>query len=651
MFDNTGASSLELLRFKREFSHRPAFEEALRERIAQLERFSHPSVAAVRSLDWLRAGEELALVSNHTPGRRLSEAMSEARGPSFAVELVRQLTPVLAALQRQGRDIAHGVLTPERIIITPEGRLIIVEHVLGSAVESLELPASRLRSEFGIAAMPAGGNRVALDSRSDVVQLALIALSLLLGQSIDPNDHPVRTAALLRDFPWTGPRGTVHGLRDWLERALQFGGGTFASAQEACDALDEWHEDRILGQQPRALHAVPTPMPDFLDDFPSEAEGDFQPQQAARPAAARATTAGAFAPDFPAEFPSEPASVATQPEKSPEKAATVTVPPATTPKLGPARKPSAQAFAEPRRGGARLAGWLAAGFAILAIAEGGVIGGLVWRGVPLKAILTGQAAASALGPAAAQPPLADPSKPAAGAAATPAGSSAAPSGQSAPQPPSTGGTSGPLEVTSDPPGARVTIDGAPHGVTPLTVPLTPGPHAVTISDGTSTTKRTVTAVAGVTSTLMATFAPSAAAAGWVTIKSAIELQVREAGSLLGVTSVDRLMLPAGRHTLEVSSAPLGFQTTVSLDVQPGRTATATVAIPNGTLSLNALPWATVTIDGQALAGTTPFANLEVAIGPHEIVWKHPQLGERRETVLVTAKAPVRRVLDWKAPIK
>jgi hypothetical protein len=188
-------------------------------------------------------------------------------------------------------------------------------------------------------------------------------------------------------------------------------------------------------------------------------------------------------------------------------------------------------------------------------------------------------------------------------------------------------------------------------VTPVTVPLTPGTHAVTISDGTTTTKRTVTAVAGVTSTLMASFAPAAASAGWVTIKSAIELQVREAGSLLGVTSVDRLMLPAGRHTLEVSSAPLGFQTTVSFDVQPGRTAAATVPIPNGTLSLNALPWANVTLDGQALAGTTPFANLEVMIGPHEIVWKHPQLGERRETVLVTAKAPVRRVLDWKAPIK
>jgi hypothetical protein len=659
MFDNTGASSLELLRFKREFSDRPAFEDALRERIKQLDRFSHPSVATVRSLDWLRAGEELALVSNHTPGRRLSEAMREARGPSFAVELVRQLTPVLAALQRQGRNIAHGVLTPDRIVITSEGRLIITEHVLGLAVESLELPASRLRSEFGIAAMPVGGSRVALDNRSDVVQLALIALSLLLGQSIDPNDHPVRTSALLRDFPWTGPRGTVHGLRDWLERALQFGGGTFASAQEACEALDEWHEDRILGQQPRTLHAVPTPMPDFLDDFPSEVDGDFQAQQAARSAATRSAPPSALAADFPSEFPSEPSSDSKQPPREPMKAATVAPAPAAPkpaqPKVAapkpPIRTQSAAAFAEPRQGGGKLARWVAVAFAMIAIAEGGVIGGLVWQGFPLKAILTGRAVPPSAVQAAALPAGADLSKPAAGASATPAGAIPAATGPATPQPPSNGSSSSPLEVTSDPPGARVTVDGAAHGVTPITVPLTPGPHAVTISDGTTTTRRTVTAVAGVTSTLMASFAPATASAGWVTIKSAIELQVREAGSLLGVTSVDRLMLPAGRHTLEVSSAPLGFQTTVSFDVQPGRTAAATVVIPNGTLSLNALPWANVTLDGQALAGTTPFANLEVMIGPHEIVWKHPQLGERRETVLVTAKTPVRRVLDWRAPIK
>jgi serine/threonine protein kinase len=139
MFDNTGSPSLELLRFKKEFISKPAFEEALRQRIRQVERLIHPSIGKVRALKWLADNEGLALVSDHVPGRRLSEVLHEARGQGFAMELIRQLTPALVALQQQGDGIAHGLLTPERIVVTPEGSLVIVEHVLGPAVESLDL--------------------------------------------------------------------------------------------------------------------------------------------------------------------------------------------------------------------------------------------------------------------------------------------------------------------------------------------------------------------------------------------------------------------------------------------------------------------------------------------------------------------------------
>ena len=44
-------------------------------------------------------------------------------------------------------------------------------------------------------------------------------------------------------------------------------------------------------------------------------------------------------------------------------------------------------------------------------------------------------------------------------------------------------------------------------------------------------------------------------------------------------------------------------------------------------------------------GTTPIANVSVPIGTHEIVWRHPELGERRQSVTVTAKAPVRIAMD------
>jgi serine/threonine-protein kinase len=97
--------------------------------------------------------------------------------------------------------------------------------------------------------------------------------------------------------------------------------------------------------------------------------------------------------------------------------------------------------------------------------------------------------------------------------------------------------------------------------------------------------------------------------------------------------------------LDLVSTPLEFRTTASVQIAAGKIATAVVAVPNGSLSVNALPWAEVEIDGRP-AGTTPLANLSLPIGSHEIVWKNPQLGERRRTVAVTAGAPARVGVDF-----
>jgi hypothetical protein len=79
-------------------------------------------------------------------------------------------------------------------------------------------------------------------------------------------------------------------------------------------------------------------------------------------------------------------------------------------------------------------------------------------------------------------------------------------------------------------------------------------------------------------------------------------------------------------------------------VAPGRTAVVNIDPPSGSLSINALPWAEVWVDGERI-GETPIANLSRPIGPHEVVFRHPQFGERRETVIVTAGRPARLGLD------
>jgi hypothetical protein len=204
---------------------------------------------------------------------------------------------------------------------------------------------------------------------------------------------------------------------------------------------------------------------------------------------------------------------------------------------------------------------------------------------------------------------------------------------------------GRLQISSDAPGARVSVDGTARGVTPLLLELDPGSHTVVVADRERTVTQTVAVAAGGSSTLVAAMGSAGLAAGWLTVNSPIELQILEGGSLVGTTSASRVLLPAGLHNLVLANSAFGFQTTLSADVKLGKTTALTVAVPNGSLSLNALPWANVWVDGRAM-GSTPVANIDLAIGNHEVIWRHPQLGERRQTAAVTAKAPLRLVMDF-----
>lgn len=204
---------------------------------------------------------------------------------------------------------------------------------------------------------------------------------------------------------------------------------------------------------------------------------------------------------------------------------------------------------------------------------------------------------------------------------------------------------GRLDISSNPPGARVLVDGEARGVTPLVLDrIDVGPHVVSLSRGTTTIDRPVEVTAGGTAAVFVSLGGdtpvSGSVGGFVSLDAPFELQVFEGGRLVGTTSTDRLMVPTGRHQFELVSAALQYRTTVTVDVKAGAEAAVVVFVPNGSLSVNAVPWAEVTVDGRAV-GTTPLANLTVPIGQHEVIWRHPQLGERRQTVTVTTQAPVR----------
>jgi hypothetical protein len=209
---------------------------------------------------------------------------------------------------------------------------------------------------------------------------------------------------------------------------------------------------------------------------------------------------------------------------------------------------------------------------------------------------------------------------------------------------------GTLRVQTEPSKLAVLLDGAERGLSPIVIEkVSPGEHAISVRADHGLVNKTVRVNAGeATSVIVTAAVPKSEAAGvtpgWLTIATPIPLQIREHGRLLGTSDVDRLMLPSGDYNVELVNDALGFRTAQHFKIAPGKTTVTRVEVPNGTLSINAVPWADVLIDGQQ-AGQTPIGNLSLSIGRHDVTFRHPDLGERKEVVTVTMLGPARLGVD------
>jgi hypothetical protein len=210
---------------------------------------------------------------------------------------------------------------------------------------------------------------------------------------------------------------------------------------------------------------------------------------------------------------------------------------------------------------------------------------------------------------------------------------------------------GDLRVESQAAGAMVLVDGVERGVAPLTVSDLPsGDHAVVVQTKAGSSRHVVRIQPGATATLKALIVaaptPTAPSWGWLAVKVPFPVEIRVGGRPVGTNDVDRIKLPAGRHEIQLVNDAIGYRTGRVVRVQPGKTATLAVELPRGSVSINALPWAEVWLGKQRL-GETPLANVSVPVGRHEVVFRHPQLGEKRQTISVTFGTPVRVSVDMK----
>jgi hypothetical protein len=675
MFDNTGGSALELLRFRREFAASAGFESALRERMEQLAQFTHPVFSTVRAVEDLGPGDGLALVSTYVPGRRLSEALGQVRSAAFAMRLIRQLTPGLAALQQQGEGIVHGALAAERIVVTADGQLKIREHVLGSAIERLGLPATRLWTDVGILVAPIDTALPRLDGRTDVVQLALIALSLMLGRRVGPGEYPKNVQALLDQVAETAGRRSqplLPPLRYWLERALQVNGRAFESARDAHHGLGDLYDETQGLEAHRgvlASHAQSSPGTESASEALQSHASLRQPRQdlplltvarvgppAAIMAFSEESPPAASAPGVLAEAHDGWEDTRTEflgPLRSSEwQTRTVG---ATDAGIAQERPPAVAAAVPSRVTGACEDGPSASSRYIDAPsrpmldlqfdrqwerrealardpdeASVGAFPRWAAKAAPLRWV-TALTVALAIGEAIAINRLLH------DRASTPLANAA-------------------VMVETPRPGADVLVDGRLAGVTPLELKVGGRTRSISVVSHDASTATDLIAddtkaerpsgppvaqtaeVHGTADIRQPAAGPQRS--GGIRLSSPIELHVLEDERLLGSSADGPIVATAGRHEFLLVNSVFGYRARRVVDVKPGRIVALAVTLPDGSVSINAVPWAAVWIDGNAV-GETPLANLPVPVGEHDVVFRHPELGERSQKVIVRSDGPTR----------
>jgi serine/threonine protein kinase len=714
--------SAEWLCLPPELASAPSFEFALRERVSRLASFRHPAFGMVRGVE--RAAKGLVLVSDHTPGVRLSALLDQSHARALPIDLnaalclIRQLVPAIASLHETVRDAAHGALAPERLVLTPQGRLVVVEYTLGSALEQLLLSREKYWTDLRVA-LPRVAGLPRFDHVTDVTQLGIVALALMLGRNLQRDEYPSRVSDVIRNASAVSTRGSEGPLpgpiRSWLERMVQVDSRqSFPSAVEARASLEQAIAESGYDASPVSLemftarlHGADRPAPSVSNAAPGSARGQ----------------AAAFTPP-PMKIPYGVASAPTPPPMEvPTLAAAHTPPPMRVPPPvptpSPMTVPAAAAHIEMPSPPAIEKPWL--------LSSPGVSSASITsesEDADVETAVSGRAPSFGVAPGHDVPAHA-PRRwwiPAAGAGAALVIGLAigAPRLMTKPAPPAP--TTGTLVVTTDPPGARVIVDGKARGAAPLTlnldagshklelrgagasrtIPLTivagqqvsqyvdlpkpvaehgslrvrsqpdgaevvidntprgkapivvqnlaPGEHVVTVKADNGTATQTVTIEAGVAASVVVPIVQveTAPVSGWLTLATPFPVQIFENGQLIGSSDSDRVMVAAGRHELELRSERLGYQASRSVQVAAGKVSTVRVEAPKGSIAINAQPWAEVWIDGEKV-GETPIGNHELTIGAHEVMFRHPDFGERKQTAVVTQAAPTRLIVDMRKP--
>jgi hypothetical protein len=122
------------------------------------------------------------------------------------------------------------------------------------------------------------------------------------------------------------------------------------------------------------------------------------------------------------------------------------------------------------------------------------------------------------------------------------------------------------------------------------------------------------------------------------VTSKLPVEISEGGRKLGLSTDGHISLTPGRHKITLANPRFDYRDEIEVAVKAGEISSHTVEVPMGVLVVNTVPGAEVVVDGER-AGSAPLGPIPAAIGSRDVVVRHPNLGERRQSVDVTPGKP------------
>src|ERR1700743_2702684 len=155
-------------------------------------KLSHPNIVNV--YDQGADGEYLYLAMEYVPGRTLRSLMRE-RGWFTWQEALAIMDPVLAGLAAAHQaGIVHRDVKPENVLITPDGRVKVVDSGLARAAAAVGNPrAGQIIGSVAYIA-PEQVTGAVTDARTDVYSAGIVLFEMLTGRQPYTGETPLAVA-------------------------------------------------------------------------------------------------------------------------------------------------------------------------------------------------------------------------------------------------------------------------------------------------------------------------------------------------------------------------------------------------------------------------------------------------------------------------